>query len=715
MKRNAQAAKDPTRFALMRGRRDHLGQHGTSRVVAMFSPAAVRTMALATVAFLSAFSCTEIPLETNPSCTVDGMVCVAGAAIHCRADGTAISTDDCLARGHYCDAERGCVECTAFGQDQCLGEELVSCSPEGVVTSRRDCFVEGLVCAGSALGCAVCRPGSGSCNGNVPQVCNASGTGWDPGAACGPGTQCDVNDGRCKDLCADAVANRSYIGCEYWATSTANAVDLELEYAVVISNPQSVGATVTITNGAESQTYSVGPGELETVRLGWLAPVRPYREVTDGVYEAASILDATGAYHIASSVPVTVYQFNPLEYRIDRDCEGETAAADGRCFSHSNDASLLLPTHVLTGEYIVVSRATQRQKIEAFDGAGRRLVFADEESERHSTARGFVAIVGAGDGPVRVTVTSTAHTAGGAGIAPMGPGESQTFELQPGAVVELVTGAPPEASCAGAREEQETQCPAGATAPCSLRVTYCEIDRAYDLTGTRIHADGPVAVFGGHECAFVPDDRFACDHLEESLFPLSAWGTRVVASVTRPLREEPNVFRVVSGSDGNEISFRPEVLAAVTLRSGEFVELEAREDFEVISTGPIAVGQFLVGQEYAGLGTTAPEERGDPSFSLGIPVEQYRTSYSFLAPETFQESWVNVTAPIGRAVLIDGTRVGGWQPVAGSHYQTARVRIGGGPHRMTSLDPFGVSVYGFGSYTSYMYPAGLDLRVINLN
>ena len=27
---------------------------------------------------------------------------------------------------------------------------------------------------------------------------------------------------------------------------------------------------------------------------------------------------------------------------------------------------------------------------------------------------------------------------------------------------------------------------------------------------------------------------------------------------------------------------------------------------------------------------------------------------------------------------------------------------------------FGIVVYGFGSYTSYMYPGGLDLEVINL-
>jgi hypothetical protein len=44
--------------------------------------------------------------------------------------------------------------------------------------------------------------------------------------------------------------------------------------------------------------------------------------------------------------------------------------------------------------------------------------------------------------------------------------------------------------------------------------------------------------------------------------------------------------------------------------------------------------------------------------------------------------------------------------------QRARTPIGGGAHRIEGTAPFGILVYGFGSYTSYMYPGGLDLREI---
>ena len=104
---------------------------------------------------------------------------------------------------------------------------------------------------------------------------------------------------------------------------------------------------------------------------------------------------------------------------------------------------------------------------------------------------------------------------------------------------------------------------------------------------------------------------------------------------------------------------------------------------------------------------------GDPALSLGIPTEQFRTSYSFLAPDTYTRSFVNITAASGQNVILDGSPVGGWTPVGGTGMQTTRVMIGGGAHTISSDLPFGIVVYGFGSYTSYMYPGGLDLEFIN--
>jgi hypothetical protein len=72
------------------------------------------------------------------------------------------------------------------------------------------------------------------------------------------------------------------------------------------------------------------------------------------------------------------------------------------------------------------------------------------------------------------------------------------------------------------------------------------------------------------------------------------------------------------------------------------------------------------------------------------------------------------TAPTGATVMLDGNAVTGFQPVGSSGFSVARVSITGGQHTIVGSQAFGIVVYGFGRFTSYMYPGGLDLEVINL-
>jgi hypothetical protein len=102
--------------------------------------------------------------------------------------------------------------------------------------------------------------------------------------------------------------------------------------------------------------------------------------------------------------------------------------------------------------------------------------------------------------------------------------------------------------------------------------------------------------------------------------------------------------------------------------------------------------------------------------SLAIPTEQFRTEYTFLAPASYDVSFVNVTAPSGQDVSFDGASIppGEWTDVGATGMRVARFEVAAGPHTMTSGAGFGVVVYGFGAYTSYMYPGGLDLEEINI-
>ena len=224
-----------------------------------------------------------------------------------------------------------------------------------------------------------------------------------------------------------------------------------------------------------------------------------------------------GAYHLVSDLPVTVYQFSPLQFekpatpdcmdepyrscQSDDECRPgdrcvpvpgnllESACRDSaRCHSLTGDASILLPTAALQREYLAVSRATVGLSRDL--GGGTRI---------SSVAPGFVTIVGTADGST-VSVDYTAFTEEGGGVAPQRPGAQAMYALDRGDVLQLVSR---RALGLCARTHTETD-PAAAGPD-----TFCDPGPTFDLTGTRITSDQPIAVFAGHSCAFVPYHAWA--------------------------------------------------------------------------------------------------------------------------------------------------------------------------------------------------------------
>ena len=304
------------------------------------------------------------------------------------------------------------------------------------------------------------------------------------------------------------------------------------------------------------------------------------------------------------------------------------------------------------------------------------------EIDFHSRAR----VVGSSDGT----------------IAEMMPDETQRFTLNRGDVLQLLSGSPID-RCPTTFDTNRTR---------GARVKYCHLDNTYDLTGSEISSNHPIGVIAGHGCSFVPFNRWACDHLEESLFPIESWGKEVVVTISHPLRGEPDLIRIVSSRDSNTITFEPPVMEPVLLQRGDFVEFEAENHVRITATEPMSVAQFLVGQDYHGPGTNPPGSVGDPSMAFAVPTEQSRREYTVLTPESFVRHYLNLTAPTGARIFIDGELVTEWIAIGETGLSVARVLVSGGVHDVEGNQPFGVLVYGFGAYTSYMYPGGLDLTVI---
>jgi hypothetical protein len=491
--------------------------------------------------------------------------------------------------------------------------------------------------------------------------------------------------------CAEAAMLRSYVGCDYWPTVVANPVWSIFDYAVVVANAGTAPAAITVTGpGGTNVAQTVQPNALAKIYLPWIASLKGQDCDVCGVPPplTASVYVPGGAYHLVSSVPVTVYQFNALEYDAmggppNKDwssCPGLQTCNDGTdppgplgCFSFTNDSSLLLPSTAMTGHYRVTGYPGQSA--------------TTQQGTTVDLMGGYFAVTGTVDGTnITVQLSSTGQVVSGGGIPDTAGGGEITLSLNAGDVVEF----------------------AGA------------LGDTVDLSGSLVAADQPVQVIAGAPCMEIPEGQLACDHLEQSVFPAETLGKQYF--VTAPTGPDQNpvqrVVRLYGNVDGTVLTYAPSMPAGCpsTLDAGQVGDCGlVTGDFEVTGTNEFAVGSFMLG------GTLVDVNRilGDPSESLMASVEQYRTKYVFLAPTDYEENFVDVVTPLGANVVLDGValQTDSAQIIADG-YGVVRVSLNGvnvgagGAHVITSSDPIGVQVLGYGSFTSYQYPAGLNLKQI---
>ena len=185
-----------------------------------------------------------------------------------------------------------------------------------------------------------------------------------------------------------------------------------------------------------------------------------------------------------------------------------------------------------------------------------------------------------------------------------------------------------------------------------------------------------------------------------------------------PGMPDDHVIKIVSGGDANQITFDPpSVSGPMTLARGQsFTFQPTTADVRITGTDRLLVTQFLVGENYWDHGLGDEHLEGDPAMTVGIPLDQYRDSYEFLAPDTYQDSFVNVAAPIGATITLDGQPIDDatYTPIGSSGWQVARTPIAAGAHEIHAGVQFGIVVYGYASYTSYLYPGGLNLGTIDI-
>ncbi len=511
---------------------------------------------------------------------------------------------------------------------------------------------------------------------------NLDGSGIDPDADLDGGVL--VGD---PQTCEQAAMAKAYVGCDFWPTVVANNVWSIFDYAVVVANAGSEDADVTVTGpGGVSKSAKVASGSLAKIYLPWVTALKGADTDSCGVATPlpGSVRANKSAYHLVASRPVTVYQFNALEYKGQGGEAGKSwAACPGNktcptnggpvgCFSFSNDASLLLPSTAMTGNY----------RVTGIHGWTANGLFGPQD-----VLGAYVAITATQDGTtVAFKVSSRGRVLAGGGIAATSAGGTVNLTMNAGDVVELVG----------------------------------ESKTASDLSGSLVTANKPVQVIAGVPCMQMPLGTQACDHLEESVFPAETLGKDYL--VTVPTGPKGNVVghvvRIYGNRDGTTLTYAPTrpAGAPTTINAGDVVDVgEVRTDFRVTGSAEFAVGSFMLGGAKLDPTTAAPNQKGDPSMSFATAIEQYRKRYIFLAPDDYDTSYVDIIHESGTTLTLDGTTPPAGIAIGATGYSVSRARLGAGKagaHELTASKPVGLQVMGYGSYTSYQYPGGLNLKSI---
>ena len=171
----------------------------------------------------------------------------------------------------------------------------------------------------------------------------------------------------------------------------------------------------------------------------------------------------------------------------------------------------------------------------------------------------------------------------------------------------------------------------GANVPFNITLNQGEVYlvRSYgDITGTLIKSINTndcktFAVFGGHECAYVPVTCQFCDHLYEQMIPTHAWGKNYI---TTPLMtRNGDQFRILAKDNGTVVHINGG--ASINLNAGQFHETFLTQASYITSNNPICVAQYSRGSQ-------CDNTTSDPFMVILSPIEQLMNHIVFQAFNT---------------------------------------------------------------------------------
>ncbi|CAN5821089.1 hypothetical protein BH09MYX1_BH09MYX1_29950 [soil metagenome] len=481
----------------------------------------------------------------------------------------------------------------------------------------------------------------------------------------------------CINACDAAAANKSSIGCDYYALPAdgwnanyssggspgncfaafvANNWNSPMKVSVVWKGPTLDATTFSYIPPGRGNAITYQPvpstgiptGKMAIVFLnqtndaGGSFKVNCPAGVKAAIENEDMVIHSTSKGHaveLKTSVPAVVYDVYPY----------------GGAASFISSATLLLPTTAWDTNYVSMTMSTYSSFPPGIDFVAR-------------------------ENNTQVTVLPSNAIVGGTGVAAAAKGVATTYNLQQGELIHLTQTA--------------------------------------DLSGSIIQSNVPIGVWGEHFC-MVQDQPpkwsilGAVDGTTLTYDPAVPAGPKALARGQRIDFDGPTSFRIKSQDDKHP-----------------FYLMGHRPGYDCDAAHQQIPPVKALGSEYVAVGNeSANYNIGGPESVSVIPPQQFLKDYIFFTDPTY--GWTEVSLTRGKAsdntykdVTLDclGT-VTGWTPIGASGYQSAHAflqqnhaAVGGcnnGLHNIKSDSPFGITVWGYDSASSYAYPAGASVKPIN--
>jgi len=433
-----------------------------------------------------------------------------------------------------------------------------------------------------------CCPAARRClpDGLSLQVCDAQGR-WAEPVRCDArfSRRCDPARLACLSECEQRLVDRSNLGCVFWPVALANYGNegydggsagprADAGVSLFVSNPHGVEVRLTLTDSLTPGGFALGDSAVVPPRGFVLfalprvpAGDRPDRHLVDGN------LLARAAFRLEATLPVAVVQLNPARLAVA-----------------SADASLLLPEHTFGTEYfgLTVPHSVKQVDGQTFEHPAGLVLVAVEDGTT------VTLVPTASTSALQVPADEPLPAGEAPDLRPLEPGVERRLPLAAYSVLSLETApVDPGPGAAAAAVCPTDKAPEGIHGRiCTknddfLRDQGCWVygrrfcqPAGRDLSGTRIVADRPVALYAQAKNAMVPFYMFGTEHLEEQLPPTASWGTRFVLG-----RQAPR-YRYYGCSRGNG---RQDHLSTCPFGSGVsfYRVLAAQDDTRLVLTTPL--------------------------------------------------------------------------------------------------------------------------------